>query len=91
MTETWLCVKSPVPFCKAYMREVEDGHLTVFVGREPMPGGEKWHLSIFHKFRGRDGAFAPDIFTPIIGLLVFLFWTVLNLATVVGLQFFWGS
>lgn len=46
---SWLCVKSPVPYCKAFMKEVEDGHLTVFVGQEPMPGGPKWHLSISHR------------------------------------------
>lgn len=46
---SWLCIKSPVPFCKAFTREVEDGHLTVFVGQEPMPSGPKWHLSISHR------------------------------------------
>ena len=47
----WLCIKSPVQFCKAYTREVDDGHLTVFVGMEPSGknGESLWHLSISHR------------------------------------------
>lgn len=45
----WMCIKSPVPFCKAFQREVEDGHLSVFVGQEPTSDGAKWHLSISHR------------------------------------------
>jgi hypothetical protein len=32
-------------YCRAYQREVHDGHLSVFVGREP----QGWHLSISHR------------------------------------------
>ena len=48
---SWLCVKSPMPYCKAYTQEVGDGHLTVFVGQEPSGknGDFKWHLSISHR------------------------------------------
>jgi hypothetical protein len=46
---TWKGIKSPLPFCKAFTKEVEDGHLTVFVGQEPMEKGLKWHLSISHR------------------------------------------
>ena len=43
--------RCPIPGCRAYQRNVEDGHLQVFVGREPLgPGGElRWHLSMSHR------------------------------------------
>ena len=34
-----------VPGIKGYQRDVEDGHLSVFVGKEP----DGWHLSISHR------------------------------------------
>lgn len=48
---SWLRIKSPVPFCKAFTREVNDGHLTVIVGREPakQDGDYLWHLSMSHR------------------------------------------
>jgi hypothetical protein len=38
------------PGIRAYQREVDDGHLSVFAGREPEhPHGPKWHMSISHR------------------------------------------
>jgi hypothetical protein len=36
---------------RCFQRTVEDGHLTVFVGKEPLgPGGMmRWHMSISHR------------------------------------------
>ena len=42
-TPTLLKLQSPN--LRAYQREVEDGHLSVFVGQEP----DGWHLSISHR------------------------------------------
>jgi hypothetical protein len=35
---------------RVYQRKVDDGHLTVFVGREPLgPNGSlRWHMSLAH-------------------------------------------
>lgn len=39
------------PGVRAWQREVEDGHLTVFAGPEPHPDFDRplWHLSISHR------------------------------------------
>ena len=38
------------PGIRIYQRDLEDGHLTVLVGREPEhPRGPTWHLSISHR------------------------------------------
>jgi hypothetical protein len=42
------------PGTRAWQREVHDGHLSVFAGREPidLPNGDRqllWHLSISHR------------------------------------------
>lgn len=43
------------PATRGYQREVEDGHLSVFVG--PQPNSGRWHLSISHRLS--DGTRAP--------------------------------
>ena len=46
----WDRIKSPAKHLKAYQCLVEDGHLSVFVGKEPNEAGMlKWHLSISHR------------------------------------------
>jgi hypothetical protein len=47
----WREIKSPIPSCRAFSREVHDGHLTLFVGREPIDTTNKWHLSISHRYQ----------------------------------------
>lgn len=44
-------MKAAFPGTRAWQREVEDGHLTVFAGREPDPSFSRpmWHLSISHR------------------------------------------
>jgi hypothetical protein len=44
---------SALPGMEAYQREVQDGHLSVFAGREP----DGFHMSISH--RTSDGRRAP--------------------------------
>lgn len=46
------------PGTRAYQRDLPDGHLSVFVGREmtELPGGDRlplWHLSISHRTNDR--------------------------------------
>jgi len=50
MTITWKELK-PRDHLRVFQADLEDGHLTVFVGREPfMRGGNLgWHLSISHR------------------------------------------
>ena len=40
---------------RGYQRQVQDGHLTVFVAQAVWPGwdGPQWHLSISHRTNGR--------------------------------------
>jgi hypothetical protein len=39
-----------LPHCRAFQKRVDDGHLSVLVGREPiMRGRLGWHLSISHR------------------------------------------
>ncbi len=51
----WQRIKTPdgirelSPGNRTWQREVHDGHLSVFVGREPLPNGPKWHMSISHR------------------------------------------
>lgn len=44
-------MKASFPGTRAWQRDVADGHLTVFVGREPDPSFDRpmWHLSISHR------------------------------------------
>jgi hypothetical protein len=43
-------LRAQCPGIRAYQRDLDDGHLTVLVGREPEHvGGPKWHLSISHR------------------------------------------
>lgn len=55
---TWHRVQPPdlmrdaYPGNRAWQRDVHDGHLTVFVGREPTDGQNLWHLSISHRTSG---------------------------------------
>lgn len=42
-----------MPGTRAWQREVEDGHLSVLVGREPHEDGIHWHLSISHRTSGK--------------------------------------
>ena len=43
---------------RTFQREVEDGHLSVLVGREPLgpQGSLRWHLSISHRTNHLVGA-----------------------------------
>ena len=38
-----------LPGMRVFQKSVEDGHLSVFVGREPMGGKLKWHLRMSHR------------------------------------------
>lgn len=56
MTAAWRRVQPPqmmralYPGTRAWQREVNDGHLSVLVGREPTGDGQVlWHLSISHR------------------------------------------
>ncbi len=47
-------LRAAYPGTRAWQRDVEDGHLSVFVGREPvdLDNGDSrilWHLSISHR------------------------------------------
>jgi len=45
-------MRAAYPGTRAYQRDTGDGHLTIFVGREPdLPRFERpmWHLSISHR------------------------------------------
>lgn len=57
---TWRRLRPPAliaaqyPGTRAWQRDLDDGHLSVFVGREPtdLPNGDRlnlWHLSISHR------------------------------------------
>lgn len=52
---TWHRIRPPAlmadayPGNRAWQRDVEDGHLSVYVGREPMGDRPLWHLSISHR------------------------------------------
>lgn len=51
----WFQIPPPpaLAHCRAYQREVLDGHLSVFVGQEADDKGEScWHLSISHRKSG---------------------------------------
>lgn len=61
--QPWRRVRPPAIFAqaypgtRAYQRDLPDGHLSVFVGREPLdrPNGDRrivWHLSISHRTNG---------------------------------------
>ncbi len=40
---------APAGHCRCFQREVDDGHLTALVAREPSEDGRlNWHLSISH-------------------------------------------
>lgn len=51
-------LRNDYPGTRAWQLDLADGHLTVFVGREPtpMPNGDQlllWHLSISHRTNDR--------------------------------------
>ena len=59
-TTAWRGIKSPMPHCKAFQKDVGDGQLTLFVGMEPDGSTKmKWHLSMSH--RSFDNALAGRI------------------------------
>lgn len=47
--EEFLAAATSAPNLRFYQRNVEDGHLTVYVCAEPHDGGPRWHLSISHR------------------------------------------
>lgn len=46
----WVELK-PINHLRVYQRNLPDGHLTIFIGREPFMAGKKmgWHLSMSHR------------------------------------------
>jgi hypothetical protein len=47
--ENFLAETTSAPNLRSYQRNVDDGHLTAFVGAEARAGGPCWHLSISHR------------------------------------------
>lgn len=51
----WAQMPAPIPDVECYQKEVVDGHLSVFTGREP----HGWHMSISHRRVRRGGHPVP--------------------------------
>lgn len=41
----WFSIRPTIPNTRAFQRDVDDGHLTVFIGME----SNRWHMSISHR------------------------------------------
>lgn len=50
--EEFLATTTSAPNLRFYQRNVEDGHLTVYVCAEIRTQGPRWHLSISHRTNG---------------------------------------